>query len=146
MTWSSDARAGRDAAGWALLAAAILALQGASLIVYAGILRPVVAAIELPVLGHADITYLVTGVFALVAAAGIGLRRPWGRVLGMIAAMTSGLLALVTAPSAPPAIVGLVLPAIVVVLLWRQWPRPNVPQEPPELHAEAGDGSGEPGA
>lgn len=132
--------------GWVLLAAVILGLQGVALIVYARIRRPVVAAIDLPVLGHADITYLVTGVFALVAAVGIGLRRPWGRVLGMIASVTSALLALMTAPSPPLAIAGLVLPAIVVVLLWRQWPRPGAPREPAELHAEAGDGSGAPGA
>lgn len=146
MTWSSEAKAGRDAGSWVLLAAVILALQGVMLIFYAGNLRPVVAAIDLPVLGHADVAYLVTGVFALVAALGIGLRRAWGRVLGMIAAVTSALLAILTAPTPPVAIVALVLPAIVVVLLWRQWPRPGAPREPVELQAEAGDGSGGPGA
>jgi hypothetical protein len=132
MTWSSDASAERDGGGWVLLAAVILGLQGVALIFYAGILRPVVAAIDLPFLGHADITYLVTGMLALLAAAGIGLRRPWGRALGMIAAVTSALLALVTASSPPLAIAGLVLPAIVVVLLWRQWPRAGAQREPTE--------------
>ena len=80
MTWSPEAKAARDGSGWAMLAAVILAFQGVALLVYAGILRPVVLAIDLPVLGHADITYLVTGALALVAAVGIGLRRPWGRL------------------------------------------------------------------
>jgi hypothetical protein len=146
MTWSPDAKAGRDGGGRALLAALILGFQGVTLLVYAGMLRPVVLAIDLPVLGHADITYLVTGLLALVAAAGIGLRRPWGRVLGMIAAITSALLALVTASSPPRAIAGLVLPAIVVVLLWRQWPRPSAAPEAAELQAETGEGTGAPGS
>ena len=145
MTWSPEAKAARDGSGWAMLAAVILAFQGVALLVYAGILRPVVLAIDLPVLGHADITYLVTGALALVAAVGIGLRRPWGRLLGMIAAVTSALLALVTASSPPRAIAGLVLPAIVVILLWRQWARPSAAPDQRELQADAGEGPGTPG-
>ena len=144
MTWSSVGRAQRDPGAWTLLAAVVLALQGISMLLYAGILRPVVAAIDLPVLGHADITYLVTGTFALVAAIGIGLRRSWGRVLGMIAAVTSGVLVLLTAPSPPLAVAGLVLPAIVVVALWRRWPRPAARRPAIDLEPDPGEGSGEP--
>lgn len=125
MTWSPDAQAEREPGAWTIVAAGVLGLQGLSMAVYAGILRPVGVALDVPILGRADVVYLAFGILAIVAAAGVGRRRPWGRVLGMSVAVASGLLMFWTASSPAFGIVALALPAFVVYALWRQWPRPR---------------------
>jgi hypothetical protein len=111
MTWSPDAGARRDRGVWAVGAAAILAFQGLSMVSYAAILRPVAGiAIDLPVLGRAEVVYLGAGALAIVAAIGVALRRTWGRVLGIVSAIVTLALLLATASGVAQAIFAPLLP------------------------------------
>jgi hypothetical protein len=126
MTRSPDAPAARDRGVWTTLAAAVLGFQGASTIVYSAILPRVVTdvGIDLPVLGHAQSAWLVLGGLALVAAVGVGRRRAWGRVLGVVSASLGIAIGVGLAPSPPIAVLAAILPVIVLIVLWRRWPAP----------------------
>ena len=142
MTWSPDGGAERDPGAWTVAAAVILGFQGISMVVYAGILRPVSVALDVPVLGRADVVYLTFGILGIVAATGVWRRRPWGRVLGMSVAVASGLLMFWTASSPVFGILALALPAAVVYTLWRQWPRPRATAAAVADAADTESGSG----
>jgi hypothetical protein len=111
---------------WVTVAAVILAIQGINTIFYAGFLPPpggIDAGLDVPVLGHLPLVWLALGVLDLVAAAGVYLRRRWGRILGVVAVVAS--MALVVSISGSPgslAAVGLVFPIFVLFALWRRWP------------------------
>lgn len=131
MTWSSDSAAPRDRGVWAVIAAVILAFQGLTMIAGAGILRPVGGvAVDLPILGHVAVAYLVAGALALIACAGVALRRSWGRWLGIASEAVTLVLLLLAASNASLVIMAPLLPAIVVFGLWRHWPEPGAPDLP----------------
>jgi hypothetical protein len=124
----------RPRPAWITVVAAILALNGISLVLSAGSIpaSPVWASDPLPVIGA------ISGVLAFVAAAGVLRQLAWGRWLGL--ALAIGWLAREAAlfetwlrtgnrglePTGPSPLVDLVLPAaayvLVVALLIRRWP------------------------
>lgn len=127
MAGSSDR--GHGSSSWISIAGAILALQGLSTILYSGFIPPPItdADVEIPLLGHLAIVWVIVGGVALVAAVGVLRRRTWGRSLGIAAealVIGAGLLA-ATSPLA--AALALVIPAVVLFLLWRGWPAPRAP-------------------
>jgi hypothetical protein len=121
---------------WVTVVAAVLALNGVSLILYAGYIPaiPVWAPDPLPVIGA------VSGLLAFAAAVGVFRQLTWGRWLGISLAISwlardavlfqSWIQAGVrgTDPTAPNLLLDIALPVavyvIVVELLVRRWPEP----------------------
>jgi hypothetical protein len=112
---------------WIILAGAILAFEGLSVLVYAGFLRAPFdgMTVTLPFLGQAAVLWLALGVLDLVAAAGVYRRRAWGRALGIASALLSiGTNALLIGSVDLALVPGLVLPVAVLFALGRRWPAP----------------------
>jgi hypothetical protein len=116
----------RGPTAWRLVAGAILALQGVATIVYSGFIPPPLtdAGVDVPLLGHLPVVWLVVGGVAIAAAVGVLSGLAWGRLLGVASEVLVVASGLAIATSLPGAALALVLPGIVLFALWRRWPGP----------------------
>lgn len=119
-----DQGAAGPTSSWPLIAAAFLALEGITTIVYAGFLPPPIidAGVTVPFLGHLPFVWLAAGALALVAAIGVFRRRTWGRYLGIVSAIVTLVSALATTTSLASSATALGFPLLILFVLWRRWP------------------------
>ena len=89
MTRTFDTPMERNASLWSPVAAAILGIEGMRTLLYAAFLgAPIVnAGADVPAVGTLPYGWVVAGIIALFAAAGVLARRSWGRYLGSVSAV-----------------------------------------------------------
>ncbi len=124
MTRTIDPTADRDAGFWPLLAAAILVIQGLSTLFYATFVPAPVsqAGVDVPALGTMPFTWIALGGIAIIAGVGVAARLTWARYLGSLSAVLTIATALFGSQDMSTGALAFLLPAVVLLTLWRKWP------------------------
>ena len=127
MTRTFDPTVERDASYWPLLAAAILVIQGLSTLFYATFLPAPLTqvGIDVPALGTMPFTWIALGGIAIVAGVGVAARLTWARYLGAVSAVLTIATGLFGSQDMSTGALAFLLPAVVLLTLWRKWPAPT---------------------
>jgi hypothetical protein len=126
VTRSADPDAEPVSGLWAYGAAALLALDGLSTLLYGGLLREPLfdTSVELP-FGRMALIWIVLAGILFAAAIGVAGHKAWGRYLGIATQFVSIGVGLMVASQLVLFLLGLIVPAVIVFALWRRWPGPE---------------------